>query len=73
MDDATTPSWLATDAANERMNVWAAVGMLMAALRLSNSNALAVLRGYAFSHELTLDQTARELTDRRLEPDQLLV
>jgi hypothetical protein len=73
MGDATAPSWLATDAANERMNVWVGVGMLMAALRLSNSDALAVLRGYAFSHEQTLDEIARELTDKRLEPDQLLV
>ena len=69
----SVPSWLATEAAKDRMNVWVAIGMLMATLKLSNDDALAVLRGYAFSHERTLDEIARQLTERRLEPDQLLV
>jgi hypothetical protein len=71
--DFTSPSWLNSDAVSDRMNVWVAIGMVMTRLELANSDALAVLRGYAFSHERTLDQIARDLTERELEPDQLLV
>ena len=67
----TSPGWLNSDAVSDRMNVWVAVGMLMARLGLSNGDALAVLRGYAFSHERDLDEIARELTERKLEPDEL--
>jgi len=55
------------------MNVWAAIGMSMARLPLSNDDALALLRGYAYSHNLTLDQVARRMTDRELQPEELLV
>jgi hypothetical protein len=67
------PSWLTREQVDERMNVWVAIGMLMARQPLSNDDALALLRGYAYSHNLTLDQVARQMTDRGLEPDALLV
>ena len=69
----TTPAWLATDSANARMKVWVAIGMLMASLGLPNADALAVLRGYAYSGNRSLDEVAKELTDRQLKPDQLLM
>ena len=71
--DFTSPTWLNTDWVSDRMNVWVAIGMVMSHLKLTNSDALAVLRGYAFSHERTLDEIARVLTDRDLQPLQLLV
>jgi hypothetical protein len=71
--DFTSPSWLNSASVSDRMNVWVAIGMVMNRLELSNNDALAVLRGYAFSHERNLDEIARELTERQLQPDQLLV
>jgi hypothetical protein len=69
----TYPDWLSKGQVDERMNVWVAIGMLMARLPLSNDDALALLRGYAYSRNLTLDQVARQMTDRHLEPKELLL
>ena len=66
------PNWLSTESAEERMNVWVAVGMSMERLQLNNMDALALLRGYAYSHSFTLDQVARLVTDKSLQPEQLL-
>jgi hypothetical protein len=54
------------------MNVWVAIGMAMAGLQLTAEDALALMSGYAFSHDSTLDQVARLMTDRELEPEALL-
>ena len=51
--DSGTPSWLTRDSVTERMNVWVAVGMSMERLKLDNADALALLRGYAYSHAMT--------------------
>lgn len=51
--------------------VWVAVGMLMERTRLSNRDALAVLRGYAFSHQMTLDVVAAKLTSQDLTIEEL--
>jgi hypothetical protein len=67
------PTWLTQDSVDERMNVWVAVGMSMQRLSMSNSDALALLRGYAYSHSLTLDHVARLVTNLGLEPEELLV
>lgn len=66
------PSWMSKEQVEERMNVWVAVGMSIERLEMNNRDALALLRGYAYSHDLTLDQAARLLTEHRLRPDQLL-
>jgi hypothetical protein len=71
-DGTTLPNWMSGEQVEERMNVWVAIGMSMAFLNLSNDDALALLRGYAYSHSLTLDQVARLLTDRGLQPGELL-
>jgi hypothetical protein len=68
-----SPGWLDSDAVADRMNVWVAVGMVMERLDRPNSDALAVLRGYAFSHDYSLDEVAREVTEQRLRLDQLLL
>ena len=66
------PSWMSKEQVDERMNVWVAVGMAIERLEMNNHDALALLRGYAYSHDLTLDQAARLVTDQRMRPDELL-
>jgi hypothetical protein len=64
--------WLTSPSATTRMNVWVAVGILIEYATLSNADALAALRGYAFSHDMTLDDVATEMSTKRLNPDTLL-
>ena len=62
----TEPVWLSNAPVQGRAQVWTAMGLLSAALQLSIDDALAVLRGYAFSHDATVDEVARCLTTRKL-------
>jgi hypothetical protein len=64
--------WLNTRSAMDRMRVWVAVAILIDHSGLSDSDALAALRGYAFSHDTTLDDIADELRAERLMPQSLL-
>jgi hypothetical protein len=66
------PNWLEHDAASDRVNVWVAIGMLVEHARLESDDALAVLRGYAFSHGSTLDDVSLRLTSRELDPADVL-
>ncbi len=72
LDGLAVPAWLSREPVDERMNAWVAVGMSMERLKLSNTDALALLRGYAYSHGWTLDQVARLVTDGGLQPEELL-
>jgi hypothetical protein len=65
----TISGWMQTPSANHRFRVWNAVGMMMAAMGGPSRDALAKLRGYAFSHNLTLDELASRLADRQLRPE----
>lgn len=67
-----TSAWLNNSAVRNRMNVWVAVGILIEHAHLSNIDALATLRAYAFSHNASLDDIADQTTTRRLEPAALL-
>lgn len=73
--------------AEDRMRAWQAVGMVMAAAHLNptghgrdrvravglnTTDALAVLRGYAYSHDLTLDQVTGQITNLDLDPVDIL-
>ena len=60
------PVWLNNEAAHARALVWTAMGMIGVAMELNSRDALAVLRGYAFSHDVTIDDLARSLTNRNL-------
>jgi AmiR/NasT family two-component response regulator len=71
MDGTTLPTWMSGQQLNDRLNVWVAIGMSMAVLNLSNDASMALLRGYAYSRNLTLDQVARRVTDRNLRPEEL--
>jgi hypothetical protein len=58
VEGVEVPLWLTTDPATHRMTLWVAVGMLIEHAPVDNSNALALLRGHAYSHGLTLDDVA---------------
>jgi hypothetical protein len=62
----TLSGWMQSPSANARFRVWNAVGMMMAYAGEPSRDALARLRGYAFSHNLTLDDLAGRLADRQL-------
>lgn len=62
------PMWLDTDLVHDRTDVWMAVGMLMAYSALTNDDALAALRAYAYSRELTLDEVSYLLISRQVAP-----
>jgi len=65
------PMWMNNHLVNQRMNVWVAVGILIEHAGLSNADALAALRAYAYGHSVSLDDIAHKLTARRLHPDAL--
>lgn len=49
------PAWLGGSAARDRTVVWVAVGMVMTEYDTDSSDALALLRAYAYSHDTTID------------------
>ena len=57
---------MSAEPAVNRMNVWMAVGMLIGRSGLLSTNALAMLRGYAFSHDTTLDDLSYAIINRDL-------
>lgn len=68
----TMPIWLGSTSVTSRMNVWVAVGMLMEHSSVSNTDALAALRAYAFGHDTTLDEVATQLSSEKLQPQSVL-
>jgi hypothetical protein len=66
------PQWLASDGVMDRMTVWIAIGMVMEESVLTNGEALAMLRGYAFAHDMSLDRLAAEVTKHQITPRMLL-
>lgn len=65
------PVWLDNGPAHTRALVWTAMGIINVALHLNSLDALSVLRGYAYSHDSTIDDIARSLTSRELSVDAL--
>lgn len=64
--DADLPAWLDSEPAQIRLRVWTAIGMVNVALLLTTAQALDRLRGYAYSHNSTIDAVADSLTTGRL-------
>jgi hypothetical protein len=60
------PGWVDAAAAQRRMQVWQVVGMLNVACGLSNLDAIAVLRAYAYAHDSTLDDLAADVLSGRV-------
>ena len=69
--EAVAPGWPNTPAARRRGRLWMAVGMVILALRMPPTDALALLRGHAYATDRTLDELAADLIDRRLDPQAL--
>lgn len=65
--EPSDPRWLESPPVHRRMHVWAAVGMLMAVGQQNEADALAVLRGYAFSHDQSLDDLAEAVVAREID------
>ena len=63
-----TPSWPDTLAARSRGRLWMAVGMVMLASEVPAPDALALLRGHAYSADRTADDIADDLVERRIPP-----
>jgi len=66
------PTWLATDAVMDRMAIWIVAGMLMEEGTLTNAEALSTLRGYAYTHDTTLDELAAQITSQQVTPATVL-
>jgi hypothetical protein len=60
------PAWMTTSPARDRVNVWIAMGVLMAALDLRAPDALSRLRAYAYAHDAVLDEIAAAVIVGRL-------
>ncbi|MEP7178557.1 MAG: GAF domain-containing protein [Pseudonocardiales bacterium] len=65
------PGWIDAASAQRRMQVWQVVGMLNVACGLSNSDAIAVLRAYAYAHDTNLDDLASDLLSGRIPLDEV--
>jgi hypothetical protein len=65
------PIWLDSEPVHSRTMVWTAMGMVGVALELNNADALAVLRGHAYSHNSTIDDLSRSLITGALSVDTL--
>jgi hypothetical protein len=62
-DDELMPAWLNTAPAQTRTLVWVAMGMAMAKYDLTATDAIALLRAYAYGHDQLLDDVASSLID----------
>ena len=70
-DDASKVPWLQADDALARMEVWVAIGVIVNHLDLDAADALAVLRGWAHSHDADLDRVAAQLVGGALDVELL--
>lgn len=75
LDDPRLPGpvWLNHDSARSRSLVWTAIGLINMALDMNDSDALSVLRGYAYSRSTTIDDIALNLTTGKLPVDDLKI
>jgi hypothetical protein len=67
------PAWLDAPPAGRRAQVWQALGMLNAGLHLRTTDAMALLRAHAYTHDTVLDDVADAVVQRRLDLDELAV
>jgi hypothetical protein len=66
------PSWLRTPNSHARATVWIASGVLMTRLHLSASDAVALMRSFAYGHDTVLDQVASDIVHGTLDAGRLL-
>jgi hypothetical protein len=63
------PPWFNNAWVSQRMQVWVAVGTLMEHAGVSNDDALAALRAYAFANDEAIDGLAARLMSREVRPE----
>lgn len=63
---ADGPAWLDSPAAQRRSLVWQAMGFVNAGLRITSTDALALLRAHAYREDMTLDELAALVLDRQV-------
>jgi hypothetical protein len=66
------PAWMHGAATEDRLNVWVAMGMLMTRASLTAPDALALLRGYSYSHDTVVDLVAAQLMQGALNIDEVV-
>ncbi|GAA3577740.1 GAF domain-containing protein [Microlunatus spumicola] len=71
-EEVGVPDWLTEDPAVGRVAVWTAVGMVVGSSEQDDLDALATLRGWAYSHGLSLDEVADRLVERDLPVEAVL-
>ncbi len=67
-EDASYVPWLHGEDARARMEVWVAIGMLTSDIGLVAADGLAMMRAWAFSHGVTLDDVAAQLVAGTVTP-----
>jgi hypothetical protein len=65
------PPWLTSAPARVRSFVWVAMGMIMTAYQLTAPDALAMLRSYAYGHDLLVDDLSVALADGTMSATEL--
>ena len=65
-NDLVMPVWLDVAPARDRTYVWVAMGMMMSQFQLSATDAVALLRSFAYGHDRLLDDVASELVNGTL-------
>ena len=65
------PTWVDAPATDRRAIVWQAMGFVNAGLEVDSTDALAILRGYAYAEGQDVDEVARQVVDRELPLERL--
>lgn len=66
-------AWTRDAGARRREQVWVSIGMTCEAFGVSDGDALSMLRAYAFTHDLLLDEVAEQMLTGRLLPEHIAV
>lgn len=72
LGQAGRASWPGDERALRRQQVWVAVGMVCEASAVSDADAMAMLRAYAFASDRLLDDVAEEMLTGDLHPEAVL-
>jgi hypothetical protein len=67
--DYDQPVWLDAPAAQNRMDVWKAIGLVSTAHLLTAPDALSVIRAFAYAHDESVDEVADDLLSGALAPE----
>jgi hypothetical protein len=69
--DVAQPAWLGAPAAQQRMDVWKAIGLVSTAQNLPAPDALAAIRAFAYARDTTVDEVSGQLLSGSLAAETL--